>query len=67
MLATEVLASEGYPLLDRQARDLIRRASPLPPLPPDLAGDTVELIAPIELSLQGETRLETIDDDHSAA
>lgn len=36
--AIEVLRESGHPSMDFAARDAIARASPLPPLPPDLLG-----------------------------
>jgi TonB family protein len=36
VLDARVVQSSGYPRLDRSAVDVVKRASPLPPPPPDL-------------------------------
>ena len=50
-LSAEVIKSKGFALLDREAIALIRRAAPLPPPPPEVLGDAIELIAPIQFIL----------------
>jgi protein TonB len=44
--------SSGHEDLDGAVAEMIRRASPLPPPPPDLAGDPVELTVPVRFSLR---------------
>lgn len=50
-LSAEVIRSKGVAILDREALALIRRASPLPAPPPEVLGDAIELIAPIQFIL----------------
>jgi len=38
-------------VLDEAARDLIRRAQPLPPVPADYPGERLDLIVPVVFSL----------------
>lgn len=42
----------GSFLLDREVKDMLRRAKPLPPPPREIAGNTVELLLPIEFALR---------------
>jgi protein TonB len=53
---SEILASSGHAVLDRAALDLLRRATPFPALPPDLAMDEIELVLPIEYDLTRAAR-----------
>jgi protein TonB len=48
VLSSELVQSRGYARLDAEAMDLLRRASPLPKPPPEVPGDTIERIVPIE-------------------
>ncbi|MFT4253629.1 MAG: TonB family protein, partial [Caulobacter sp.] len=50
MLWAVVQRSSGSSILDEAALDTIRRAQPLPPIPPELP-DEVELAAPVEFYL----------------
>ncbi|WP_129776443.1 energy transducer TonB family protein [Peristeroidobacter soli] len=43
--------SAGHALLDAEVGRLIRRASPLPPPPQEVAGNTVEMLVPVEFFL----------------
>jgi protein TonB len=52
VLSFQVAGSSGWADLDNEARDLIRRAQPLPPLPKDYPGETLDLILPIVFSLR---------------
>lgn len=46
-------SSTGYPLLDRAAVDMIRRANPVPPVPADYPpGDMLEFLIPVSFHLQ---------------
>jgi periplasmic protein TonB len=40
--------STGHPALDEEGVATVQRASPLPPPPPDVAGDPVEVMVPVE-------------------
>nr|WP_264185821.1 TonB family protein [Roseicella aerolata] len=44
--------SSGHEVLDTAVERMIRRASPLPAPPPELAGDPVELSVPVRFSLR---------------
>ena len=47
-----VAGSSGWAALDEEARDLIRRAQPLPPVPADYPGETLDLVVPVVFSLR---------------
>ena len=49
--SAEVAKSSGYPVLDAEALALIRRAQPLPALPPDFPTRTVDAVVPIAFAL----------------
>ncbi|MEX2617235.1 MAG: TonB family protein [Alphaproteobacteria bacterium] len=44
--------SSGHAALDDEARALIRRAEPLPPPPPEVAGDRIRLVVPVQFYLR---------------
>ena len=44
--------SSGYDLLDREVVAMIQRASPLPPMPADMAADRLEIVVPIPFILR---------------
>ncbi|MCH8489641.1 MAG: energy transducer TonB [Oceanicaulis sp.] len=48
----EIAVSSGSARLDREALALLDRAQPLPPPPPDIGGETIELVAPVEFFLR---------------
>jgi periplasmic protein TonB len=48
-----VQTSSGYPILDKEAVDTIRRALPLPPIPPQLP-DILSILLPVEFSAPDE-------------
>jgi protein TonB len=50
--AWRIERSSGHEELDLAVAEMIRRASPLPPPPPELAGDIVELTVPVRFSLR---------------
>ncbi len=52
VLSYDVAGSSGSAALDEAARDLIRRAQPLPPVPPDYPGETLDLVVPVVFSLR---------------
>jgi len=51
VLASDIVKSQGFALLDREARALIRRASPLPAPPADVLGAQIAMVAPIQFVL----------------
>ncbi|MEO0034464.1 MAG: hypothetical protein RLZZ501_487 [Pseudomonadota bacterium] len=44
--------SSGTEMLDEEALDLVRRALPLPPPPPEVTGERIEVVLPIEFRLR---------------
>jgi protein TonB len=44
--------SSGYSALDQEVVALLQRASPLPPPPPDLSGNPVKLVVPVQFLLR---------------
>jgi protein TonB len=48
VIAVHTERSSGVPSLDREGIERVWRAQPLPPLPPEIPGDTVEPIVPME-------------------
>jgi len=51
VLSADIAKSRGFASLDGEARALIQRASPLPAPPSEVAGDEIELTAPIQFIL----------------
>jgi TonB family protein len=51
VLSAEIRKSSGYPLLDQESLDMIQRAQPLPRPPAEIPGDPVDLVVPVEFSL----------------
>ena len=51
VLSYDVVGSSGSASLDEEARAMIRRAQPLPPLPADYPGDMLDLVVPLVFSL----------------
>lgn len=49
LLVLELTRSSGAPLLDDAGAEMIRRAAPLPPLPPEIPGEAVELEVALRL------------------
>lgn len=49
--AAALIETSGRTLLDREAVALVRRASPLPPPPPEVEGDLITLTVPVEFFL----------------
>lgn len=57
VLAYSIVARSGSASLDRATMEMIRRAQPLPPPPPELLnGDSLEVTAPFIYSLEKERR-----------
>ena len=52
VLSFEVAGSSGWADLDNEARALIVRAQPLPPVPKDYPGEALDLIVPVVFSLR---------------
>jgi periplasmic protein TonB len=52
VLAAQLERSSGHGDLDEEVLALIKRADPLPPIPPDLAQDRLELVVPVQFSLR---------------
>jgi periplasmic protein TonB len=52
VLSFQVARSSGWADLDNEARALILRAQPLPSVPKDYPGETLDLIVPIVFSLR---------------
>jgi protein TonB len=52
LLDVKVEKSSGYPTIDAAEIETIRKASPFPPLPPDIPGERVVFILPITYELR---------------
>ena len=52
VLSSSVAASSGFSMLDDEALALLDRAQPLPPIPDDIHGETLDITVPISFSLQ---------------
>lgn len=52
VVAWRIVQTSGHGDLDAAVVRMIQRASPLPPLPPELAGDPVELVVPVRFALR---------------
>jgi protein TonB len=52
VLSFAIAKSSGSELLDAEARDLVKRAEPLPPIPPEFGRETLDLVVPIEFFLR---------------
>lgn len=57
VLAARIEKSAGYPLLDQAVLDMLRSASPVPPLPERFTGDRIRISLPIGFSLGFFTKL----------
>ena len=51
VLSYEVVGSSGHPDLDDEARQMIQRADPFPPTPPEFHGERLDLEVPLVFSL----------------
>lgn len=51
VLSYDVVGSSGFAALDDEAREMIRRADPFPPVPADYQGETLDLTVPLIFSL----------------
>jgi protein TonB len=52
LLSAQLERSSGARILDEEAVDLVHRAQPLPPPPPEIANDRIEVTIPIEFMLK---------------
>jgi protein TonB len=52
VLSFDIAKSSGSAALDAEARDLIQRAQPLPPLPTEFGRETLDLVVPVEFFLR---------------
>jgi len=52
VLERRVVRSSGYPVLDDEVVAMIERAQPLPPFPPTMSEDKLDLTVPIRFSLK---------------
>jgi protein TonB len=52
VLQHRVVRSSGYPALDDEVMAMIERAQPLPPFPPTMTEDKLDLTVPIRFSLK---------------
>lgn len=52
VMATRIAKSSGSTALDEATLDLVRRAQPFPPPPPEMAGARIDLTVPIRYSIQ---------------
>jgi len=52
VLASEINKSSGFELLDEEVLALIQRAQPVPPPPPEVTGNRIEMLVPVSFSLR---------------
>jgi|AGTN01.3.fsa_nt_gi TonB family C-terminal domain len=52
VLSARLEQSAGHALLDEESMDLVGRAQPLPPPPPEVTGERIEVSVPIEFFLK---------------
>ena len=52
VLAMSLVRSSGFPDLDAEAPAWIQRALPLPPFPPSITAQQINLVIPLRFSLQ---------------
>jgi periplasmic protein TonB len=52
VLTHEIARSSGHPELDKEVVSMIERAQPLPPFPPSMPEDKLDLTVPIRFSLR---------------
>ncbi|MCW5735487.1 MAG: energy transducer TonB [Enhydrobacter sp.] len=52
VLSARMERPSGVASLDQEGLDLLQRAQPMPPFPPDQPGESMELIVPIQFSLK---------------
>jgi periplasmic protein TonB len=52
VLAARIERASGVAILDQEGLDLLQRAQPLPPLPSDQPGESLELLVPVQFYLK---------------
>jgi protein TonB len=52
VLSYRIEKSSGYEVLDREVVAMIQRASPLPPIPAEMAADRLEVVVPIPFAIR---------------
>lgn len=52
VVAARIERASGHASLDQEGLELLQRAQPLPPLPPDQSGETLEIVVPIQFFLK---------------
>jgi len=52
LLAFRLEHSSGHAALDEEVLEMIQRAAPLPPFPPEMTQSTIELVVPLRFSLR---------------
>lgn len=52
VLSARLEQASGHALLDAEALALLERAQPLPPLPPEIPGERMEIVVPVEFFLR---------------
>ena len=52
VLAAQLVGPSGVASLDQEGLDLLQRAQPMPPFPPDQPGESMDLIVPLVFSLR---------------
>ncbi|MEX0923644.1 MAG: TonB family protein [Rhodovibrionaceae bacterium] len=52
LLSYELARSSGHALLDAASEEMLRRAAPLPPIPPEISGERLKITAPVVFQLQ---------------
>lgn len=52
VVSASIDKSSGFDVLDQETLALIHRAEPFPPPPPEMAGDPIELVVPVQFFLK---------------
>lgn len=52
VLSARLERGSGHAVLDGETEEMVRRASPLPAPPPEMASDRIELVVPVEFALR---------------
>lgn len=58
--AIRVESKSGFPLLDREAREMIERGNPFPGIPDDMPGQQLEVRVPVNFHVRDETMTKEI-------
>lgn len=54
--SVELESGSGYPLLDREATEMVERGDPFPAIPGDMPGERLEVRVPVSFHVRDETR-----------